>query len=288
MQAMTVPMPAFRSALQRVDGAARVEFGPTDAGSHSGITDLYQRAPCRLLFPVVEPGAFPLAVALTTSGGLTGGDRIALDVVLAPGACGTVMCQAAEKLYRAAPGDAPASLVTRIDVGARARGEWLAQEAILFDRLRLERSTEVRLAADARLIAAESLVFGRTAMGETLREGLVRDAWRVWREGRLVWADTLAMEGDLAALAAEPWGLGSARAMATLLYAGPDAAQWLDQARLLAEGEDSGATLVNGLLILRFLGADAALVRRRLTTAIGALRAAIFAQSPQLPAPWMC
>ena len=62
--------------------------------------DIYQRAPARLLFPQGPPGEPPLAVLVTTSGGLTGGDRIAIDVKAGPGAAITVTTQAAEKIYR--------------------------------------------------------------------------------------------------------------------------------------------------------------------------------------------
>ena len=58
---------------QRADGAAALSID-CDSGV-SRLRDLYQRAPCRLLFPDVEPGEPLQAVLLTTTGGLTGGDR---------------------------------------------------------------------------------------------------------------------------------------------------------------------------------------------------------------------
>ncbi|EGD59259.1 Urease accessory protein UreD [Novosphingobium nitrogenifigens DSM 19370] len=270
---------------QRVDGHARLRFGP------NGLADLYQRAPCRVLFPAVPTGAFPLAVMLTTSGGLTGGDRIALDIAVDEGACASVMGQAAEKLYRVGPGEAPASIVTRIDIADGARAEWLAQEAILFDAARLDRRTEIALSGSARLLAVESLVFGRIAMGERMTTGLIRDAWRIRRDGRLVWADGFVMEDDIAGLCAAPWGLGDAVAMASAIYAGPDAAAHLPLAREVIElatgdGAEGGATLVNGILLLRLLDSDAARLRRRLSHLLSVLREAALGLSTPLPAVW--
>lgn len=273
---------ACRSRHQRVNGAARIAFG------RSGLADLYQRAPCRLLFPDGEPEDAPLAVLLTTSGGLTGGDRIRFDLRVNEGARGMVMTQAAEKLYRVLPGDEDIRIETHISVARGGSAEWLAQEAILFDRTRLRRALEIDLAADARLLAMEMAVLGRDAMGERFAQGLLHDSWRVRREGRLVWADALHMEGDCKALAAQPYSFGEARAFATLLYAGPDAAEHLDLARTLAPAPLGGATCLEGILIIRLMARDSMALRASATRAACALRAAALSAPPRLPALWYC
>ena len=51
----------------------------------------------------------------------------------------TLATQAAEKIYRAAPGDEPTRIDIRLSVGEGAWAEWLAQETILFNRSRLRR-----------------------------------------------------------------------------------------------------------------------------------------------------
>ena len=83
-----------------------------------------------------------------------------------PGARASIAAQAAERFYRALPGDAPSRLRTRIAVEAGAAAEWLPQETILFDRCALDRRLELELAEDAWFLGVESLVFGRAAMGE--------------------------------------------------------------------------------------------------------------------------
>lgn len=271
---------------QRVDGFARVRFTWSDGAT--SIADLYQRAPCRLLFPDSEASDFPLAVSLTTSGGLTGGDRVAVELSIGEGACGSVVTQAAEKLYRVLPGELPISIETRIEIEAGGRGEWLAQEAILFDRTAMRRSTEARLSGNARLLAAESFVLGRIAMGERYETGLLHDRWRIWRDGRLVWADGLHLEGDITGLNALPWGMEDAVACATVIYAGPEAADLVALARDVCTLPAAGATCVNGLLVLRLMDADPRRLRTVLQSAIGALRSAAFGLSPRLPAVWNC
>ncbi|WP_426163416.1 urease accessory protein UreD [Sandarakinorhabdus sp. DWP1-3-1] len=267
---------------QRVDGAARLACGP------AGVADLYQRAPCRLLFPDVEPGEPLQAVSITTTGGLTGGDRIRVELAVAAGAAATLTTQAAERLYRVLPGDADIRIETAVTVGAGGWAEWLAQEAILFDATRARRSFDAEVAPTGRLLAVESLVFGRTAMGETLRSGRIHDSWRIRRDGRLVWVDALRLEGDIAAQMAAPFGFGDACSSATLLYVGTDAEAHLELARILVAGCEGGATSFDGLLVVRLLSADAAALRRTVMRLVAGLRAAAGGYAAAMPNVWHC
>ncbi|MDF0542968.1 urease accessory protein UreD [Sphingobium sp. H39-3-25] len=237
-------------------------------------------------------GEFPLAVSLTTSGGLTGGDRVAVEVVIKPGASGTVTTQAAEKLYRVLPEDPDIAVETHLSVGAGGRGEWLGQEAILFQGTRLRRRLDADVAGDGALLAVETLVLGRGAMGEAFTRGLVHDVWHIRRDGRLIWADALHLQGDGAGhgtLSPElPHGLGGARALATMLYVGRDAAAHLDLARSLAPAPHGGATSFDGMLLLRWAAPDAQALRAQVMAAACAMRAAVFGLAPRLPALWTC
>lgn len=254
-----------------------VHFGP------QGLRDLKQVAPARLLFPDGDDGAFPLAVTVTTSGGLTGGDRLSLDIRLDADTCATLIPQAAEKIYRALPDDPPTRIQTRITLGAGSRCEWLAQEAILFDRSRMRRTLDIDMAGDARLLAFEMIVLGRGAMGESFTCGLIHDSWRIRRDGRLIWADALHVDGNVAELAARPFGFNAATAILTMVYVGPDAAAHLDLARTLVPASHGGATTFDGILILRMTGADPRHVRDTALRASEVLRSAVFGLSPSLP-----
>jgi urease accessory protein len=85
----------------------------------------------------------------------------------------------------------------------------------------------------------------------------------VHREGRLVWADALHLENDIADTFAEPACFDGATAQATAIYAGDDAFQHLDLARSLLDDKlRTAATVVNGVLVVRWLGPDPAQLRR--------------------------
>lgn len=272
-----VPAPA---ALQRGDGAAEIAF--VRQGRATALSHLFQRTPCRVLFPRPETEGVAMAVLLTTSGGLAGGDRLRMGVTAQAGAAAVVTTQAAEKVYRSLGPDC------RVDVSlAVAEGgwlEWLPQETILFDGARFVRRTEAAVAPGGRLLAAEMIVFGRVARGERFAHGIWHDAWRIRSGDRLIWADALRLDGDIAASA----GFDGARALASAVYVGADAAALLPQARRWAEAGTSrgGATLVNGVLLARFLGARAEAVRYDLARYLMGLRHAASGLPAALPRVW--
>lgn len=252
------------------------------------LAGLDQRTPWRVLFPRPAAGEPLTAVLSNIGGGVLGGDRTAIAVSLEAGARAVVTTQAAEKIYRAA-GAATARIETWLDVGSGAWLDWAPQEAILFDGARLERSLTVDVAAGGQLLAGEMLVYGRTARGERFGRGLLLDRWRVHRDGRLVWADGQCLDGDILAALDAPAGYDGAVAAATLVLVSDDAPRHRDLAReLAAEGAvRAAATVVNGVLLLRFLGQDAAAVRARWMAARGALRHAAAGLPRTAPRLWL-
>jgi urease accessory protein len=274
---------------QRADGAAILSIG-CDSGGASRLRDLYQRAPCRMLFPDVEPGEPLQAVLLTTTGGLTGADRTRVEFNVGADARATLTTQAAEKLYRAVPGSPPAECAVALTAGANAWCEWLAQETILFNGAHLRRSFCADLAPGARMLAVESIVFGRQAMGEDLRAGMLHDSWRIRCAGRLKWADTLRLEGDIGALRRAPFGFGDAIAVATLVFAAQDAGELLEPVRAVLEdgAGESGVTLLDDLLLIRLLDSDALRLRLRVIRLAGLIRHSAAGISRALPRVWHC
>lgn len=271
--------------MERGDGAAELRVG-LRAGQ-TRLLHLYQHDPGRILFPLPGPGQPMEAVLLVTCGGLTGGDRLRIGVDIEAGAALSVAGQAAEKLYRSS--DADCRIDAALAVAPAATLEYVPQETILFEGARLARRQVVDLAPDARVIAADMLVFGRSAHGgERFTNGSLRDSWRVRRSGRLVWADSLRLDGDIVAALDNPFAFAGARALATAFCAVPDPASLLELARerLVAAACKAGVTLVNGLLVMRCFGPDTAVVRATLVDYLSFLRHAAFGWPAQLPRVW--
>jgi urease accessory protein len=242
-------------------------------GPRAHLARVHESGALRLRLP---RRAAPLeGVILNTGGGVLGGDRMDLSFDLARGASAVLTTVAAEKIYRGE--DEPAILITKLVLAENSRLDWLPQETILFDQSRLRRALQIDMAGDASLLAAEMLVFGRLAMGETAITGSFRDSWRLRRDGRLIFADETRLEGDIAAILDRPALGGGARAAALLLYAAPDAEQRLDDLRkALAPFPEveSGASAFNGILVARFLARSPDRLRAVMIGALAVLREA--------------
>jgi urease accessory protein len=274
------------AALERGDGSAELRF--ERRGAATALAHLYQRSPCRVLFPNASSDDLPVAVMVTTSGGLAGGDRLRIEIGAGAGAKAVVTAQAAEKVYRSLGPDTRLEIALAVDAGAWL--EWLPQETILFEGARLDRRTRAEVAEGGRLLACEMAVFGRTARGERFTQGLLHDRWSVRRAGRLAWVDALRLEDAIGERLASPFGFDGATALATALYVGPDAAALLPLARALALDCEAraGVSLVNGALLARFLGREAREVRADLAAYLSHLRRAAAGLPAIMPRVWHC
>lgn len=212
-------------------------------------------------------------VIINTGGGLAGGDRLDVSLSLEAGVYATVTSQSAEKVYRA---DGMTSHIDAVaTVAAGATLVWAPQETILFDGAELKRSLSVDMAADSRLLAVETVVFGRQAMGESVTSGAFADRWRVRRDGRLIFAEDVRLSGDVAGHLATPTVGKGARAVATLLYVSGDAEARLEDVREMLVGSAAelaiGAGAWNGMLVVRALSGDPALVRAAMAATLSHL-----------------
>lgn len=262
-------------AYIRAQGRVRLGFAANARGTYAA--DLSESGGFRVKFP---KGRICEAVTVNTAGGMTGGDALDLQIAVGPGAQAVLATQSAEKIYRS--DGAETRIAARVTLESAANLVWAPQETILFNGARVRRSLSVDMTEDATLLAAETVVFGRTAMGETLTDACFADRWRVRRGGRLVFADDVRLSGDLAATLERPAVGNGARAAATLLYVSADAGVRLEEVRGLSLSCEWGAGAWDGMLCARLVGADAAAVR----AGVGALLA--FLSGRTLPRVWGC
>ena len=179
-------------------------LGQVRCASGRGLTrrrHLHESGSLRVRFPSPESDGLS-AVFVNTAGGVAGGDRFDIDIAAGEGSRLTVTTAAAEKVYRA---QGPAA---RLDIALKAAAAahlaWLPQETILFDRARVMRRIDIDLAESASLLLCEIVVFGRGAMGERMLQGEFVDHWRMRRGGKLVFAETVRLDGDIGEKLARP------------------------------------------------------------------------------------
>lgn len=256
----------------RADGGVRLRFG--QVGARTMRLEVAESGGYRARFPTSYDERCE-AVLINTAGGMAGGDRAVTQIALDAGAQATVTTQAAEKIYRSQGSET--RVETRIEVANGAELTWLPQETILFSGARLSRSLDVALAANAGFIAAETLYFGRAAMGESLSRGQLRDRWRIRRDGKLIFAEDLRLDGAIdASLGRKAVGQG-ARAATTVFATGPRLPEKLAEIRDLLGADpafaavEAGAGTLDGFLLIRLLSTDAQALRRALVMLLGHL-----------------
>lgn len=272
--------PTAPCSLQRAEGKARLSFKHADGRSR--IDDLYQQGCLKLRLPR-NGAADPEAVMINTAGGLTDGDRLTVEALWKAGSSAVLTTQACERIYKSRA--EVARIETRLTVEADASAFWLPQETILFDGGRLERQARVTLKGDARLVACEAVIFGRLAMGETVRSGLLRDAWRIERDGKLLFLDRLGFEGDIAARLDRRAVGDGARALASVIVGAPDTSGLCAALRPLLErpGITGGCSdLGSGVVLTRLLATSGHGLRNALIPVLQRLRGGA------LPRVWTC
>lgn len=203
---------------------------------------------------------------INTAGGLTGGDRFNTDIRLHQDSELFLTTQAAERAYRARSGHA--RVTTRITVDQGAMAHWLPQEMILFDGCKLRRSLRVDLAPTARLLMVEPLVFGRTAMGESLNTAEFSDSILIYRQGHPIYLDRVDLRGTVAHRLARTAVTNGGAAVASLLYVAPDAEAHLAPIRTTLPKTAGVSLLAPDILVLRIVATDSFAMRQTLIPVI--------------------
>jgi urease accessory protein len=242
------------SGLITLDVAAR-------AGA-SRCAHLHEAGCLRVRFPNSEGGHLE-GVILNTAGGIAGGDQLTLKASVGEGAHLTLTTAAAEKAYRSL--DSVATIDVKLSVAPGGSLHWLPQEMILFDRSDVRRSIEIDIADQGSIVIAEAIVFGRSAMGETVEAGAFLDRWRVRRAGRLAFAESVRLEGAIADKLAQRAVAAGGQAVATVLVV-PGDDDVVASVRALRDGcrGEVGASAWNGIAVMRLCASDAVHLRHDL------------------------
>ena len=253
---------------QRACAEARGSF--VRVGARTEPARLFETGGLRWRFP---RSSNPCEAAIVnTGGGVAGGDSYSVSLTLSEGAEVEATTPSAERIYRS---DGPAaSIATRLTLAPRARLFWLPQETLIFDGARLERRLEIDTSGEAEFVIAETLVFGRLAMGERQIDATLRDSWRVRRDGRLVFADETRLDHAGATLERKAAGAG-ARALSTIVASAPNIEARLPDLRAALKtagsGLESGASAFDRLIVIRLLAASGGQLRAALVASIVAL-----------------
>jgi urease accessory protein len=252
-------------AANRAVGAVKFDVAVVD-----GVTrrrQLHESGSLRVRFPSPEANGLS-AVFVNTAGGIAGGDRFEIGITSGEGSRLTVTTAAAEKIYRAQGAAAQVNIALQAAAGSHLA--WLPQETILFDQARVIRRIDIDLAESASLLLCEIVVFGRAAMGEKMLSGEFVDRWRVKRGGRLVFAETVRLDGDIGAKLKRPAVAKGGVAIGTaLMVPGDEALAMRIREASESFGGEVGISAWNGFAMARFCAQDAAKLRADMMAVLG-------------------
>lgn len=271
------------SAASAIFAANRAQGSVTfDVHQVEGVTrrrQLHESGSLRVRFPSPEAEGLS-AMFVNTAGGIAGGDRFDIDIAVGEGSSLAVTTAAAEKIYRAQGPAAEVNITLKVAAGAHM--SWLPQETILFDRARVTRRIDIDLAERASLLLCEIVVFGRAAMGECMLQGEFVDRWRLRRGGRLAFAETVRLDGDIGAKLTKPAVANGGVAIGMALIVPGDEAL-VERIREVATpfGGEVGISSWNGFAMARFCAQDAARLRADMMAVLGR------ASTTALPRMWL-
>ena len=197
-------------------------------------------------------------------GGLVGGDQLTLEVNLQQNSHVLITTPGAAKFYRST-GDA-ASQYQQFAIAEDALLEWLPQEAIIFNQANAQTQTKVDLKSGAKFIGWEISCLGRPAGDLPFIDGQFVQKIKLLRNNRPLVIERALYRGNGTILSA-PWGLANHTTVGTMIIT-PANREMLELIRKQVKPESPdlfSATLLDDVIVCRFLGSQAAKAKKIFT-----------------------
>ena len=239
--------------------------------SQNRVSRMFQSGSAKVMLPKTYSDMME-AVILNTSGGMTDGDILNIDVE-AEGCALVMTTQTAERVYRSG-GNRSAKIKINLSVSNTADLHWLPQETIVFNDSKFERTLTVNLSSCSNCLVAETIVLGREAMGENICDCHFVDNWRVFRDGNLFHAESFRLSEEVNKIIAAPAGCNGARLLSTILYIGKNLEQVADRVSNLIKQSPSNCAVScwNNRLIIRLISAHSTSARKDIEKLLLAIR----------------
>jgi len=184
--------------------------------SEAGRTGVHDRhdGPLRVLKSFHPEGAGVChSVLVHPPGGIVGGDALAIEIGLEPGAHALVTTPGATRFYRSLGELATQSLAVRAEAGSRL--EWLPLETLAYSGCIAENRARFELAPGAEMIGWDVLALGLPASDQ----GFERGSYTQSIELPGCWLERGRIAADDARLLDSPLGWDGQRVLATLWFA---------------------------------------------------------------------
>lgn len=247
--------------------------------SHSG--------PLRVQRPFYPEGRVCHIYLVHPPAGIVGGDELQVQVHASVETATLITTPGATQFYRSA-GEF-ADVRQHIEIEAGSCFDWLPQENIYFDGAKAKIDTTVKLHRDASFMGWDMHCFGRPAADEEFVSGEVVISQRIERDDIPLLRERMVVDAPHHVSAAS--GLRDNPVCASL-YATPVGKPLLEQARQLMAANQSNSeqhvvfTLIDDLLIARYLGNSTRQARHLLQLLWKLLRPEVHQLPACLPRIW--
>ena len=248
----------FCSPPERIgrDGALALRF--QRRGATTVLSGCRSTLPLQVMAPVGLDDPAAVVSILNPTGGLVGGDRLAIEVVAGAGAHACLTTPSATKVYRTGGEAAVQDVRIRLEPGATV--EYVPDHTIPFAGSALRQTIAVEVGEGARLVLVDAFAAGRVGRGEAWRFDRLESALLIEDAGGWLLRDRFVLRGDAS------WGsLGGTEGhpyFATVVLIGVVAdARFESEVAALASGGSGvrlgGGALPRGGYLVRGLARDA-------------------------------
>jgi len=245
---------------RRWEANLSLDFCVSNHSNHVSRTIINKRAhfgPLVIQKPFYPEGDPCHIYLLHPPGGLVGGDRLSLNVSLQKDTHVLITTPGAAKFYRS--NGHIATQQQTISIADNALLEWLPQETIIFDQSNAQVQTLVELTDGAKFIGWEIACLGRPAGNQPFIDGQFVQKIRLLRNNKPLVIERALYQGN-APILSSPWGLANHTTAGTMMIT-PANQQLLESIRTQVKVDSPqlfSATLMNGVLVCRYLGTQAA------------------------------
>lgn len=258
-----------------------------EIGSRNGksvVTKSRQEGPLTIQSPFYPEGDVCHLYLLHPPAGVVGGDSLELDVSVVDGGATLLTTPGATKFYRTNGKVARQHQLFRIQKDCSL--EWLPQETIYFPDANAQLNTEIHLQPGAHFIGWEIHCLGLPANGLDFGHGKAKIGMHIYRDNNPIFIDSMyvteAKRKHQAAF------LRDKQITATFVATSVEPATLEELRESLPQGEHGvlAATLLDDLLVLRYLGESTNEARKLFLRAWQKIRPNLLHREANLPRIW--
>ena len=276
-------MPGAAALKMSAGWSAGLRLGFRPSAGKTVLAHRERHGPLAVQRPFYPEGGVCHVYLLHPPGGVVGGDHLQIDAALARHSHALATTPGATKFYRSVGETARQVQYLRVDEGASL--EWLPQENIFFQGAQVDLHTRVDLQGNARLALWETHCLGRPVVGEAFDEGSLDMRLEIYRDERPLLLERLRVDARSRLWRSQLNGC-AVTATAVFTHATDEHLRIAREANGRLHDGLAGVTLLQDLLVLRYLGDSTEQARNLFTDTWRVLREPLLQRAANVPRIW--